>query len=57
MRERWVESIFRTVIPTHDYSLPSEENLIETHKKMAKNKRGANLMNGVSGTDRLKVED
>lgn len=47
MRGRWGDSIFRSVIPTHDFSLPSEENLMETHKKMAKTKRGANLMNGV----------
>ncbi len=39
IREKWKESIFRHVVPTPDFSLPSEENIGETHKKMAKTKR------------------
>ena len=44
MRDRWGESVFRQVIPTSDYALPSEENIGETHKKFAKTRR-ANFLN------------
>lgn len=44
MREKWGDSIFRNVIATSDFALPSEENIGETHKKFAKTRRGANLM-------------
>jgi hypothetical protein len=39
MRDRWTESIFRTVTPTGHFALPTEENIGEMHKKMAKTKR------------------
>jgi len=67
MRERWNGSILRSVIPTEDFAMPSEDNIGDTHKKIAKNKRAndtgldnQNLMDGVSllpDTDQLKVED
>jgi hypothetical protein len=69
IREKWNASILRSVIPTSDFSLPSEENIIETHKKLAKNKRADNngfdlpefdLNNNFSSSkeaDQLKVED
>jgi hypothetical protein len=44
MRFKWSESIFRNVIPTADFALPSEENIGETHKKIAKTKRTANML-------------
>lgn len=40
IRQKWGDSIFRSVIPTNDFSQPSEENLGETHKKLAKTRRG-----------------
>ena len=43
MRMKWGENVFRNVIPTSDFSIPSDENIGETHKKLAKNKR-ANYM-------------
>ncbi len=46
MRERWGDSVFRNVVVTSDFSLPSEENIGETHKKCAKTRRGANILNG-----------
>lgn len=39
IRERWNLSVLRHVIPTSDFSLPSEENIGDTHKKLAKTKR------------------
>lgn len=39
MRDKWSESIFRNVVPTNDFALPSEENIGEMHKKLAKNRR------------------
>jgi hypothetical protein len=39
MRERWNSSILRSVIPTPDFAMPSEDAIGETHKKLAKNKR------------------
>jgi hypothetical protein len=44
IRNKWGDSVFRTVIPTPDFALPSEENLGETHKKIAKNRRGDSLL-------------
>jgi hypothetical protein len=43
MRDKWGDSVFRNVVVTPDFSLPSEENIGETHKKVAKTRRGANL--------------
>ena len=43
MRDKWGESIFREVVPTSDFSIPSEENIGETHKKFAKTRR-ANIL-------------
>ena len=43
MRDKWGESVFRNVVPTADFSLPSEENIGETHKKFAKTRR-ANVL-------------
>lgn len=69
IRERWNNSIFRNVIPTTDFALPSEENIGDTHKKLAKTKRATengfdgNLMSDAIGSasnldgDCLKVED
>lgn len=55
IRERWNGSVLRNVIPTADFSLPSEENIGDTHKKLAKTKRandnafeGSGLMDGGS---------
>jgi hypothetical protein len=39
MRERWGENIFRNVVHTKDFAFPSEENVGETHKKIAKSRR------------------
>jgi hypothetical protein len=52
MREKWGESVFRNVVPTPDFALPSEESIGETHKKFAKTRR-ANLL--YQDGDSLKV--
>ena len=52
MRDKWGESIFRNVVPTSDFSVPSEENIGETHKKFAKTRR-ANLLS--QENEQLKV--
>ena len=39
IRERWNSSILRSVIPTPDFAMPSEDSIGETHKQLAKNKR------------------
>ncbi len=39
MRDRWTESIFRNIVPTAHFALPTEENIGELHKKTAKTKR------------------
>lgn len=39
IKERWKASILRNVVPTSDFSIPSEENIGDTHKKLAKTKR------------------
>ena len=39
INERWSSSILRTVVPTHDFAQPSEENIGDSHKKIAKAKR------------------
>jgi len=54
IRDKWSESIFRNVAPTPDFSAPSEENIGEVHKKLAKNRR-ANLLHTPS--EQLCVED
>jgi len=73
IRERWNGSVLRNVIPTADFALPSEENIGDTHKKLAKTKRanengfdgqmmmgsGADGYGGMANLDgdQLKVED
>lgn len=52
MRDKWGESVFRNIVPTADFSQPSEENIGETHKKFAKTRR-ANLL--YQDNDQLKV--
>lgn len=54
MRDKWGDSVFRNVVPTSDFSLPSEENIGETHKKCAKTRRATVLY---SGQESLKIED
>lgn len=57
LKERWNGSILRNVIPTKDFALPSEENIGDTHKKLAKTKRandfnineGQMVMGGADG--------
>jgi len=49
MRDRWTESIFRDVVGTQDFALPSEENVGETHKKMAKTRRANNVYSSTEG--------
>jgi hypothetical protein len=39
LNERWSSAILRTVVPTQDFAQPSEENIGESHKKIAKAKR------------------
>lgn len=46
MRDKWGDSVFRNVIPTADFSLPSEENIGETHLKFAKTRRANFLYQG-----------
>lgn len=43
MRDKWGESVFRNVISSRDFALPSEENIGETHKRFAKSRRGAGV--------------
>jgi hypothetical protein len=54
MRDKWGDSVFRNVVITSDFSLPSEENIGETHKKCAKTRRGANALYP-NGVESLKV--
>ncbi len=54
MRDRWSESIFRNVVPTKDFAWSHEDDIGETHKKVAKTRR-ANLL--YQATDSLQVED
>jgi hypothetical protein len=39
MREFWGEHIYRTIVETEDFALPSEENVGEIHKQIAMQKR------------------
>ena len=39
MRDRWNESVFRSVLPTPNFALPTEENIGEIHRIMALNRR------------------
>ena len=55
VRERWNASILRNVVPTPDFALPSEENVGDSHKKMAKSKRATDP--GLEDSELLKVED
>ena len=55
MREKWNSSILRNVVPTRDFAQPSEENIGDTHKKMAKSKRATGFEEPDS--ELLKVED
>ena len=32
MREYWGEHIYRTIVETRDFAIPSEENVVEIHK-------------------------
>jgi hypothetical protein len=61
MREKWNTSILRNVVPTKDFAQPSEENIGDTHKKMAKSKRatdtGFDSQMIEPESDLLKVED
>jgi hypothetical protein len=47
MRMKWGENVFRHINPTSDFSIPSDDNIGETHKKLAKNKRANFLFQGV----------
>ena len=72
IKEKWKESILRNVVPTSDFSIPSEENIGDTHKKLAKTKRqtgniegaaqlmiegGAGMAQSSDTQELLKVED
>ena len=39
MREYWGEHIYRTIVETEDFALPSEENVGEIHKQIAHQRR------------------
>jgi hypothetical protein len=39
MREYWGEHIYRTIIETKDFAVPSEENVGEIHKQIALKRR------------------
>ena len=39
MREYWGEHIYRTIVETEDFALPSEENVGEIHRLIAQQKR------------------
>ena len=39
MREYWGEHIFRTVVETSDFAVPSEENVGEIHRQIAQQRR------------------
>lgn len=41
MREYWGEHIYRTIVETRDFSVPSEENVGEIHKQIAAYRRQA----------------
>jgi hypothetical protein len=45
MREYWGEHIYRTIIETRDFAVPSEENVGEIHKQIALKRR-----NGPNGS-------
>lgn len=55
IRDRWNTSILRNVVPTRDFSIPSEENIGDTHKKLAKTKR-ANENNLMMETGQMMIE-
>lgn len=35
MREYWGEHIYRTIVETRDFSIPSEDNVDEIHRQIA----------------------
>lgn len=39
MREYWGEHIYRTIVETKDFAMPSEENVGEIHRQIAQQKR------------------
>jgi hypothetical protein len=39
MREYWGEHIYRTIVETEDFALPSEENVGEIHRQIAQQRR------------------
>jgi len=39
MREHWGEHIYRSVVETTDFAIPSEENVGEQHQKIAQKRR------------------
>lgn len=39
MREYWGEHIYRTIVETRDFAIPSEENVVEIHRQIAQQKR------------------
>ena len=39
MREYWGEHIYRTIVETKDFALPSEDNVGEIHRQIAQQKR------------------
>ena len=48
IRERWNGCILRSVIPTQDFAIPSEESIGDTHKRIAKTKRATE--NGIDAS-------
>ena len=39
MREYWGEHIYRTIVETKDFAMPSEENVGEIHRQIAQQRR------------------
>ena len=39
MREYWGEHIYRTIVETRDFAIPSEDNVGEIHRQIAQQKR------------------
>jgi len=39
MREYWGEHIYRTIVETKDFALPSEDNVGEIHRQIAQKRR------------------
>lgn len=45
MREYWGEHIYRTIVETKDFAMPSEDNVGEIHKHIAQRKRAVMATN------------